>query len=154
MIKLKWGPPTFIIAITALVLSLGGTSFALTQASGSPAAAHPAAASAAALTWHNLTLKNGWVNGGFGSYAAAYSVDSQHVVHLRGSAASGSGMAFRMPNAVRPSHTLWLSIYAFNGSSGGLEIEPNGAAFLFDNTGSNSDVTQFSSLDGVTFAIP
>jgi hypothetical protein len=161
MPKLRWGPPAFVISLAALVLSLGGTSFAMTH--GTHAHGHAVAAggsappaSAVPLSWHNLTLRNGWANGGFGSYPLGYSIDSNNVVHLRGSAAGGTdgAMVFRLPNSVRPVDTLWLHIYALDGSSGGLEITPTGQAFVFDNTGSDSNVLGFSSFDGVSFPIP
>jgi hypothetical protein len=74
---------------------------------------------------------------------------------LRGSAVNGSTVtaAFLLPVGARPSHVLWLSIYASNGSSGGLEIKTNGLAFLFDRV-NGVDVKSWSSLDGVSFPVP
>ncbi len=164
MRSLRWGPPAFVISVAALVMSLGGTGYALTQASDSHAG-HQSAASRAGYTsatgiallpaWHPLTLTGGWTYGGFDSYHAAYYKDSGNVVHLRGSAKSGNTQAavFRLPRSARPSHILWLPVYAFQGSAGGLEILPNGQAFLFDNN-SGINVTGYSSFDGITFRVP
>jgi hypothetical protein len=144
-LKLGWGPSAFAVSVAALILSLGGTGYALTS---------PSSAATAKPAWHNLTLINGWHNGGFGSYAAAFYKDPNGIVHLRGSAAGGSGAVFTLPRGDRPSHTLWLSIYAFDGSSGGLEITHSGRAFPFDNTGTDIDVKDYTSFDGVSFPVP
>jgi hypothetical protein len=53
-----------------------------------------------------------------------------------------------------PKHTLWLSVYALNGSTGGLEIDPDGRAHVFDDSGSDTNVLGYTSLDGVTFTVP
>jgi hypothetical protein len=139
-------------------MSLGGTSFALTQSSGAETVSHTAhsAKTAALPAWHNLTLQHGWAFGGFNSYRPGYYIDSNQVVHLRGSAINGdpSMAVFQLPNAARPAHVLWLTIYAAAGSAGGLEIKPNGQAFVFDTTGSNTDVINWSSFDGVAFRVP
>ena len=158
---LGWGRSAFAVSVAALVMSFGGAGYALSQASASPAAHKavasrtPAPAVAHLPAWHGLALTGGWTYGGFGSYHAAYYKDSGHVVHLRGSAASGSTSqaVFRLPRGARPSHTLWLLVYAFNGSSGGLEIRPDGHAFLFDDNSGNN-VTGYTGFDGVTFRVP
>jgi hypothetical protein len=155
--KIKWGPASLAVSFMALVLSLGGTSFALTQTGGVAAASHTAhSAKVAALpAWHNLALRGGWTFGAFNSYRPAYYIDSNMVVHLRGSAVNGNPAiaVFQLPNAARPAHELWLPIYAANGAAGGLKIQPNGLAFVFDATG-NGSVIAWSSFDGVTFRVP
>jgi hypothetical protein len=149
-LKLGWGPSAFAVSVTALILSLGGTGYALSSAP-SATTAKPA--------WHNLKLTNGWHNGGFGSYAAGVYKDANRIVHLRGSAAGGhagvtpSDAVFTLPRSDRPSHTLWLPVYAFDGAAGGLEIQHNGRAFLFD-TDSDNNVVGYSSFDGISFPAP
>jgi len=147
-LKLGWGPSAFAVSVSALILSLGGTGYALTSAPSSAAIAKPA--------WHNLSLANGWHNGGFGSYKAGFYKDGNGIVHLRGSAAGGntSGAVFTLPRADRPSHTLWLPVYAFDGSAGGLEITHGGRAFLFDSTSTDTNVIGYSSFDGISFPVP
>jgi hypothetical protein len=139
-------PTAIVISLIALTFSLGGTGYALTSSPSSTATARPA--------WHNLKLTGGWHNGGYNSYKAAVYKDASGVVHLRGSAAGGSTSeaVFTLPHADRPSHTVWLSIYAFDGAAGGLEIKHNGQAFLFDSSGSS--VVGYSSFDGVSFPVP
>jgi len=154
MIKLRWGPSAFVLSAIALFMALGGTGYALTQTDSAQPADQSAPASATLPAWHSLTLTGGWTYGGYDSYHAAYYKDSQKIVHLRGSAAGGgsSAPAFRLPLTARPSHTLWLQVYAVQGSSGGLQIEPSGKAFLFDDGGGM--VTAYTSLDGISFRVP
>jgi hypothetical protein len=45
------------------------------------------------------------------------------------------------------------SVYAFNGSTGGLEIVPAGWAYAFDDN-SNANVSAYTSLDGISFRVP
>lgn len=146
-LKLRWGPSAFAVSVAALVLSLGGTGYALTSA--------PSSAAAVKHSWHNLNLTGGWKYGGFSSYHAGVYKDGSGIVHLRGSAAGGnsSDAVFTLPRADRPSHTVWLPVYGFNGSAGGLEIERNGHAFLFD-ANSNNNVKGYSSFDGISFPVP
>jgi len=155
MFRLRWGPSAFVLAAIALFVALGGTGYALNRVDGSPATkpgAHPRTALPA---WHDLTLTGGWKNGGYDSFAAGYYKDSQSVIHLRGSAAKGntSEPVFQLPLKARPSHTLWLQVYANNGQSGGLQIKPDGNALLFDNVG-GANVKVFTSLDGIAFRVP
>jgi len=147
------GGTALAVSMLALTLSLAGTGNAVTTSGARPAARHAAPASLPA--WHSLTLIGGWKYAGFGSYHAAFYKDAQHVVHLRGSVARGTGRnAFRLPKGDRPAHTLWLPVYAFQGSSGGLEITPDGFASPFDPTSNNANVTNYTSLDGISFRVP
>jgi hypothetical protein len=135
--------PAIAIAGAALILSGAGGATAATVAGHTPATP---------VSWHNLTLINGWQNGGFGSFHAGYYVDSNHVVHLRGSARLGGigKAAFRLPRGVRPSHILSLVIYTSGGAEE-MNILPNGLAIPFDQTGTDSHVRDFTSLDGISF---
>lgn len=155
MSRLRWGPSAFVLSAIALFMALGGTGYALTQADSARPASLSAPPRTALPAWHSLTLTGGWTYGGWDSYHAGYYKDSQGIVHLRGSAANGSTTvpAFRLPPAARPSHTLWLHVYAVNATSGGLEIEPSGHATLFDHD-SGANVTSYSSLDGISFRVP
>jgi hypothetical protein len=76
-------------------------------------------------------------------------------VHLRGSAADGTSAlpAFKLPRRDRPSHEIWLTIYAFDGNTGVLVILPDGLAYLSDTTG-GTNVTRFAGFDGVSFPVP
>jgi hypothetical protein len=132
--------PAIVIATAALVLSAAGGATASAVASHSPAV----------VRWHNLTLINGWAYGGFGSFHASYYVDSNHVVHLRGSARLGNqGTAvFRLPRGVRPSHVLSIVIYTDTGPAE-MNILANGQARPINVSGSS--VSDFTSFDGISF---
>ena len=148
--RFTWGPASFAVSLLALTLSLGGTGYALTVAS-QPPASHEARA--ALPKWHNLTLLGFWHYGGSDSYHASFYKGSGGVVHLRGSAAGGTELVFRLPKGDRPSHTIWLPVFAHQASLGALSIIPNGEAFLFDNS-NGANVHAFASFDGVSFRVP
>ncbi len=146
--KIRSGPVALAVAGLALFMSMGGTGYAIGEAShAQPAPAAP--------VWHALTLTGGWQDGGFGTPAPGFWLDSNHVLHLRGDVINGSITApvFTLPVGARPKSVLFLSIYADNGMSGGLTIRPNGRAFLRDNNG-GSFVANWTSFDGVSFPIP
>ena len=138
--------PAITIAAVALVLSLAG---------GATAATVNGNAAATAVTWHPLTLINGWRYGGFGSFRAAYYVDANHVVHLRGSARLGTAgrPVFRLPPSVRPSHVISVLIYSSGGVAAAMNILPTGQVGVFDQTGTDSAVRDFTSFDGVSFPL-
>ena len=141
-----------VLALLALTVSLSGAGLAFGRG-----ASNQAPTAATAVQWHALTLNNGWVYAGFDSYHAAYYKDAGGVVHLRGSLSSGTpypAAAFRLPLGARPAHTVWVPLYAVNGSTGGLVIYPTGWAKAFDDSGTNSDVVGYTSLDGISFRVP
>jgi hypothetical protein len=138
--------PAIAIASVALVLSVAGGATAATVSSG---------ATAKSVTWHPLSLINGWRYGGFSSFHAAYYVDASKIVHLRGSARLGNPAkaVFRLPVSARPSHVISELIYASGGTPAAVAILPDGKVTVFDQTGTNSAVTDFTSFDGVTFPL-
>jgi hypothetical protein len=135
--------PAIVISIIALALSTAGGATAATVMSNS--AATP-------VVWHNFKLINGWTYGGFNSFHASYYVDSNHVVHLRGSVRAGKNgtAAFQLPRALRPSRVLSMVIYTDYGPAE-MEISPAGYVLPFDLTPTNSHVRDFTSFDGVSF---
>jgi len=137
--------PAIAIASAALVMSVAGGATAATVARES---------AASGVKWHALTLINGWKYGQFNSFHAAYYVDANHVVHLRGSARTGliGKPVFRLPVGVRPSRTLSITIYASNAPAE-MNILPGGQVIVFNPTGTNSTVTDFTSFDGVSFPL-
>jgi len=141
--------PAIAIATAALALSTAGGATAATIASQAPAAP---------VTWHNLTLINGWTYGGFGSFHVAYYVDPGHVVHLRGSVKNAQtgptccGAAFVLPRGIRPSHTLRMAIFE-HGTAQVLDIFPNGQVDPFDQTIGDQNARDFSSFDGVSWPL-
>jgi hypothetical protein len=134
------------IATAALVLSVAG---------GATAATVHSSAGTTSVTWHPLTLLNGWQYGGFNSFHASYYVDAHHVAHLRGSARQGTAdkPVFRLPPSVRPSHVISVIIYASGGSPAAMSILPSGQVGVFDQTSTQSAVRDFTSFDGVSFPL-
>jgi hypothetical protein len=136
--------PAIAIASAALVMSVAGGATAATVA-------HENAATS--VKWHSLTLINGWKYGGFNSFHAAYYVDANHVVHLRGSARTGLAgkPVFRLPSGLRPSRVLSIPIYTSLGPAE-MNILPGGQVITFDEN-SDQDVRDFTSFDGVSFPL-
>lgn len=106
----------------------------------------------APLTWHAIvSFSNGWVNFGSGEAAAAYAIDNQGLVHLRGLIKSGTVgfvTAFTVPAAAFPafnqrfvtsSGTSFASIQCVTPATGAFEV--------FE--GSNAGVA----LDGIVYPL-
>jgi hypothetical protein len=105
----------------------------------------------AAVKSHQLTLKNGWASSqpSYGTGNPAYSV-SKGVVYLSGSMHSGgtSPLAFVLPKAARPAHQMWISVYAFDGTTGWLQILPDG-----DVDASGTEAAGYTSLASISFPV-
>jgi hypothetical protein len=146
--KIRSGPVALAVAGLALFMSMGGTGYAIGAAGHTPAAP-------AAPVWHAIDLTGNWQDGGFNTATPAWWLDSNHVLHLRGDVINGSIKApvFTLPVGARPGKVIFLSVYADNGESGGLTINPNGKAFLRDNN-SGTLVANWTSFDGVSFPVP
>ena len=76
-------------------------------------------------------------------------------VHLRGSAHLGTAgkPVFRLPASVRPSHVVSVLIYASGGVAAAMNILPTGQVSVFDQSGTDSQVRDFTSFDGVSFPL-
>jgi hypothetical protein len=137
--------PATVIACIALFVALGGTAVAAEQ----PAVNAPSAG----LTYHLLTLQNGWVGKPFGTRAPAVAKDSQGTIHLEGAmATSGSNLtAFTLPAGYRPSAPVYVTVDLANAQSGRLAIATNGVVTVEAET-NVADAKVFTSLEGVVFA--
>jgi hypothetical protein len=144
--KIRSGPVALAVAGLALFMSMGGTGYAI------GAASHPAAS--AAPVWHAIDLTGNWQDGGDNTPTPAWWLDSNHVLHLRGDVINGSIHApvFTLPVGARPGHFVFLAVYADGGMPAGLQIGPNGKAFLKDQN-NGATVQNWSSFDGVSFPI-
>jgi hypothetical protein len=107
---------------------------------------------AKAMAMSPLSLENGWQSSDaqYSTGDPAYSV-SNGMVYLAGSLNQPAGniQTFGvLPPAARPAHTLYLSIYTFDGAVGLLEIDTNGTMLAYEG-----GAQQYTSLAGVSFPV-
>jgi hypothetical protein len=108
--------------------------------------------SAAAFT--PLTLAAGWNNNAAGGGTAAYWVDCEGQVHLKGaiSTVGASNLAFTLPAALRPASVVYVPVSLCSGRKGRLVIQPATGAVTVTAETSWADAQCLTSLDGVSFA--
>ena len=138
----RFPSPALVIACLALFTALGGGAYAATSTGASNTRLH----------FTNAKLMKGWFRCGTGCARAGYAKDAQGVVHLRGGLensthAGDDTVAFVLPRALRPRHTLVLPAYTDHNQPGFVRITPNGRVRL---GGKYSFI--FISLDGMSFA--
>jgi hypothetical protein len=159
----------------ALALSIGGAAYASTHAAaGGPhvnlprnlpalTPAHHSAGSQAAtstvVTFHGLSLVNGWqsenVNDGTGNPRVGL---LNGVVYLKGSLAQptpGSSLVTQLPSAYRPVDTMLINVWTSGGIAGTLEITAAGQMFLSSGTscGSGDTAQCFTSLASISWPV-
>jgi hypothetical protein len=144
------------IPAAALLMAAGAASAATMQQTTRAAAqaVHRGVrtASAANVTWHNLSLINGWQTA-TGTGSPRYAI-SNGVVYLTGGLTQlspGSEEFAVLPKAARPSHAMYRSITGFGGVEVTLFILPGGEMQAFSNP--TSTAQQFSSLTGVSYPV-
>jgi hypothetical protein len=73
-------------------------------------------------------FENGWTNLNAGFSTAAFFIDSEGLVHLKGTltAAAGGSVAFTLPEGYRPSKNLFLPMAAIGPVAGNLIINSTG----------------------------
>ena len=107
-----------------------------------------------ALVWHPITtFENGWTNFGDSTYPAAYALDAQGTVQLRGAVAGGTEgeIAFTLPaSLVNPSFTD-LPVQG-NEGMGYLQTFAGGNVEIKSQPGATSDMSTYTELSGVTFS--
>jgi|GEM_PF-961527 len=103
------------------------------------------------LAGRKLTLRNGWHSSqsAWNSGDPSYSV-SRGVVYLSGSLHGGAG-ANRpfavLPRGARPAQVMYISVYTYSGTTGLLQIDPDGTMYAY-----GGDAPIYTSLAGVSFA--
>jgi hypothetical protein len=167
--------PVLTISALAVALSIGGGAYASTQAAGGgPGAniprnlpaltpAHHSAGSQAAtspvVSFHGLSLANGWVseqiNDGTGNPKVGL---LNGVVYLKGSLAQptpGSSLFAQLPTADRPVDTLIIPVWTSGSNMGTLEIFTDGRMFLSSNApcGSGDSAQCFTDLTAISFPL-
>jgi hypothetical protein len=145
-----------VAAVFAAALVCGLASGTALAASGTAAGQHPTAAAVTTVTWHKLTLRNGWKSSRSASYNVAnpsYAV-SGGIVYLDGTLKQqiGSNSVFAiLPRGARPAHKEFLTVLSGNvgaGVPGTLVIRPNGVMTASSPTGSTRALT---GLEAVSF---
>ena len=107
---------------------------------------------AQAMAMSTLSLENGWQSSDsqWGTGDPSYSV-SNGMVYLSGSLhqPTGSNQVFGvLPPAAKPAHTLYLSVYTYNGTIGLLEIDTSGTMYAYFG-----GAQQYTSLAGISFPV-
>jgi hypothetical protein len=106
---------------------------------------------ARSLARHKLTLRNGWQSsqGVYGTGDPSYSA-SHGIVYLSGSMHGGNDVDSRpfsvLPRDLRPAHFVFISVYTLDGTTGLLEVAPDGNMYAFEGYAPG-----FTSLAGVSF---
>jgi hypothetical protein len=140
----------FLVAAAAFA-ALGVTAGA---GSASAATAQPAAHALTGVTWHQLTLINGWVPGQSqfaGDGIPAWTVRNG-VVYLSGSViqASGTNSEFAvLPPAARPSRVLYMTVATVAHTQGFIIVRPNGAVQAWADP--YADAQGLTSLAGISY---
>jgi hypothetical protein len=167
--------PILTISMLAVALSIGGGAFASAQAGADgPGAnlprnvpaltpAHHAvgsqAATSAGITFHGLSLANGWqsenTNDGTGNPRVGV---LNGVVYLKGSVAQptpGSSLFAQLPSGDRPVDTMLINTWTSGGNPGTLEITTDGRMFLSSSVscGSGDTAQCFTSLATISWPV-
>ena len=105
--------------------------------------------------WRQMNLMNGWQSeeGVYNTGNPAYCVTGEGMVYLSGSLAqptAGSNEVTVLPPQAWPAHNLYLSVYTFQGASGVLEIDTDGAVLAY-NAQYQGDSKDFTSLAGISY---
>jgi len=110
-----------------------------------------AATTTAGVTWHRLTLINGWQSSaGVGTGNPRWAVKGG-VVYLAGSLHQPTGTkqnAARLPLVARPSRTLLISVYTNGSTTGYLKILPDG---IIAAHGASGNARLYTSLASVSY---
>jgi hypothetical protein len=110
-----------------------------------------------ALVWHPLTFAAGWSDYD-AKRPAAYAIDAQGIVRFRGTVACASlpcsAPIFVLPAAATPELAVNELIDTVNASVSDLFIQDNGDVSALPTSGSSSeDIDDYTSLDGVSYAL-
>lgn len=145
--------PALVISALALALSLGGGAYAASNAVSQPAAA------SSLVTWHNISLHNGWKssNSIYGTGDPRVSLQNG-IVYLSGSLhqpTPGSSIFTVLPKQYRPAHNLYITVYTNGSTSGTLYIGHNGTteAYSLGTCGSGNTAQCYTSLATVSYPV-
>jgi hypothetical protein len=102
-----------------------------------------------------LTLQPGWTGGPWGTAYPNAITEWGHVVELQGAIATSgtNSVAFTLAPELRPQYTRFVPVDMCNGTSGRLDIYPNGDVQVEAEGGAWGNAQCFTSLDGVSYII-
>ena len=126
-----------MVPLMALVALVGG---------GTAAAA---AATSTGVSWHRLSLINGWRSSAAAGTGNPRWAVKGGVVYLSGSLYQQTGTkqdAARLPRAARPSRTLFITVYTNGSTTGDLEIFPDGIIAVHGVAGNARAYTSLASV--------
>jgi hypothetical protein len=108
-----------------------------------------------ALVWHPITtFENDWDNFQNGTYLAAYAVDAQGIVRLRGAIIGGTQeAAFKLPKKLAGAAFLEVPVQRAHGV-GEFFLNPDGTVDISTNPGDDNATNTLADLDGVSFPAP
>jgi hypothetical protein len=101
-----------------------------------------------------LSPQNGWTGGPYGT-ASPQAAALGDTVYLQGAmTTSGTNpVAFTLPPGLRPQYNRFVLVDMCNGTSGRLDIYPNGDVQVETEKGAWNNAQCFTSLDGVSFIL-
>lgn len=145
--------PIRILALAVPALAIATSTVPATAAVAAQTAPGRAARPAlTGVTWHNLTLLNGWQSSSDGARTPAWAV-SNGIVYLSGiikQPPSGtSPVVAQLPSGARPTMTQYAQIAAYHTFSGYLTISPGGVITVGSQQYVNEKTA--TSLGGVSF---
>jgi hypothetical protein len=108
-----------------------------------------AATTATGVTWHRLTLINGWQSGASAGTGNPRWAVKGGVVYLSGSVHQVSGTKqdlAKLPLAARPSRRLYITVYTSGSTTGWLTIYPSGLVAAHSASGTAREYTSLASV--------
>jgi hypothetical protein len=140
----------------ALAISLVALIFAMGSGAGYAANAAGQAGQAGKISFHVLRLVHGWHPGAptIRTGEPAYGTNGDGIVYVSGwlsrsTPPKGANGTFAiLPKGLRPTHQLDVTVTTVANTTATVQITPDGQMFVF-----GTDAPQFTSLDGVSFAI-
>jgi hypothetical protein len=161
--------PALLVALIALFVALGGTSYAaITSIPANSVgtkqlkdgAVTAAKISSSALEKAKVVGKSGapayagqWESAGGGDEGVSFYKDPFGIVHLQGSADNSGGATtgriFTLPLGYRPAGYLYFTVYGNVGVAGYIQISHNGAVSVFSTSKSYVGLSNISFRAGL-----
>jgi hypothetical protein len=107
------------------------------------------------LTWHNVTLKNGWVAGTTNYGPPQWALDPDGIVHLRGFASGGTSgsVVFSLPASLKPANRIGIPMLNNNNAVSYLFIDNSAPGVEAFNTSGDTSVGSGVFFNGISFDV-